>query len=530
MIDIIWITIKKHYILTICMFIMIIMTIIFNLLPPVILGNIVDMITHKEKISLSIAILYFISILLFALSDCLKELIINIFGQNIIYNTRKMMIDKISKLDTAYLIENDPTIINSIIINDVNSLERLFSSGIISIIADSFKLISIIIVIFTKSYMLALLLLLVSPMVFYITILFQKNSLKAQLQSKKAIANCNKQIYEAIENIQTIKLLPIKTYIKNNFAQTINDYYDQQNKVNFYDSIYSPIIITISSIIVAIVMLMVSNNYHISQLFGISVGSCVTLISYITSFFSPIENIGMELQNIQSAIATTKRINEFLNIETTKKQNKELTNNNQIIFEHVSFHYPNSNKMILQDFNLTINNNEKILISGATGKGKSTIIKLILGAYSPQEGRILVNNIDPSHIKDEDKRYIFGYVEQRFSMIAGTIADQISLHDKRITEKQILNALHTVGLDNLNIHEVFDPNNFSFGQLQLLAIARAIVYDPKILLLDEISANLDNNTERKILEAINLASKNKMVISISHRLYTNDHNYKHLTI
>ena len=174
MIDIIWITIKKHYILTICMFIMIIMTIIFNLLPPVILGNIVDMITHKEKISLSIAILYFISILLFALSDCLKELIINIFGQNIIYNTRKMMIDKISKLDTAYLIENDPTIINSIIINDVNSLERLFSSGIISIIADSFKLISIIIVIFTKSYMLALLLLLVSPMVFYITILFQK--------------------------------------------------------------------------------------------------------------------------------------------------------------------------------------------------------------------------------------------------------------------------------------------------------------------------------------------------------------------
>ena len=137
---------------------------------------------------------------------------------------------------------------------------------------------------------------------------------------------------------------------------------------------------------------------------------------------------------------------------------------------------------------------------------------------------------DKCKAQETDKAEWDKYVEQRFSMIAGTIADQISLYDKRITEKQILNALHTVGLDNLNIHEVFDPNNFSFGQLQLLAIARAIVYDPKILLLDEISANLDNNTERKILEAINLASKNKMVISISHRLYTNDHEYKHLTI
>ena len=264
--------------------------------------------------------------------------------------------------------------------------------------------------------------------------------------------------------------------------------------------------------------------------FGMSVGTAVANIAYVSKVFTPLESIGMEIQTIQSAYAGIKRIDEFM-----KEPEKKPQDNNLVLSEllyhkgaliklkKVDFAYSES-QPILNDFDLEVQTGEFVTILGRTGSGKSTIFKLILGLYSANKGEVLVMDHKADEIPDGYKRQIFGYVEQSFRAIPGNLFQQITLDDPKISEKMVKDALAIVGLEETinklpeGLDTAMTKSLLSQGQWQLLAIARAIAADPPILLLDEITANLDAGTEQLVLKALIKASEKRTVISISHRL------------
>lgn len=299
-------------------------------------------------------------------------------------------------------------------------------------------------------------------------------------------------------------------------------------KTNFYDAIYSPVILILNAIVVAVVMLLsATGNHQVLKLFGMSAGTAVAIMNagaFLNfQIFTPEESLGMEIQTIQSAVAGIHRINEFFALDE-KQISSRMKNGEFLLDKSVSDHVVSNEKTsdVIEDFekdalnqntdqnmqnvaelpfvefrnvtfgydehvvlghlNFQVKTGEQVILSGRTGAGKSTIMKLLLGLYEPQSGEILLRRVPVTQIQEEDRRNIYGYVEQTFLMVPGTVRDQITLYDPRISDQQV-----------------------------------KAVTEPELLLLDEITANLDAETELEILQALKRVSQNRTVISISHR-------------
>lgn len=270
------------------------------------------------------------------------------------------------------------------------------------------------------------------------------------------------------------------------------------------------------------------------EFFGMSVGSAVAVISYVGRVFEPIESIGMEIQNIQSALSGLHRISEFMQEPERKFPEKEGRNvcvedGNipAVELQGVSFGYEEGSP-VLKDFSLSVAAGEHVTLRGRTGSGKSTVFRLIMGHYEPWCGNVRIFGIEPELIPDGDRRKLIGYVEQQFRMIPGTVMDQITLRDSGLSCADAVKAAELAGIHEMisTLPEGYDTtcdrSMFSQGQLQLLAIARAVAADPSVLLLDEITANLDSETEKEVMNALQAASRDRTVISISHRLFIGD--------
>ncbi|MDD3227633.1 MAG: ABC transporter ATP-binding protein [Oscillospiraceae bacterium] len=512
------------------------------LLPPLVLEQIVNRLALQQGISLSLALGYFG---LLALSDLLESGqsgMITVFGQKMTHGLRSALCAKVKRLPADYFTKHAPAQIASRFVNDVDVVDSLFTNGIIGMVADGFKVLSILAIIFYKSTGLGILMLFVTPALFVMTRQFQKRMLKAQMANRVAVSKVNNHVPETIHNIRTIHTLFRQKYMEEKYDSYIQESYRALNKSNVYDSIYSPIVIFVSSCVIALMMVLAALGGGMQQLFGITVGTAVAMIAYVGKVFEPLESIGMEIQNIQSAVAGVKRINEFLSEEErtlpqeTSTQALSRTNKETAVeFCNVTFGYDDKT-MVLQNRSFSVGRGEAVTFVGRTGAGKSTIFKLILGLYTPQKGKIWVDGMDAAAIQDAQKRKMFGYVEQNFHSVAGTVAEQISLFDDAVGQEQIEEATKLVGLHE-NILELDQQYNtpvekltFSQGQFQLLSIARAIVAQPKILLLDEITANLDSETEQRVLQGLECACRGRTVLSISHRLSESTHSSRFIQI
>ncbi len=512
------------------------------LLPPLVLEHIVNRLTAHQPIPLYLALIYFGLLALSGLLESGQNVMITVFGQKVTHGLRSEMCAKLQRLPAAYFARHEAGKTTSRFVNDVDVVDSLFTNGIISMFADACKVLSILAVIFYKSLGLGILMLWVTPLLFVMTRLFQKRILKAQLANRAAVGKVNNHVPETIRTIRMIRTLFRQKYMEQKYDDYIEESYHATDKSNLYDSIYSPIVIFISSCVIAVMMICAALGGQVQQFFGVTVGTAVAIIAYVNKVFDPLESIGMEIQNIQSAVAGVKRINEFLNEPEREKTDESVTGKGPIpktkpciCFDHVSFCYDKDNT-VLNDLCFKVESGEVVTLVGRTGAGKSTIFRLLLGLYCPNEGRVLVNGVEASKIPDTRKRKLFGYVEQSFHSVSGTMAEQISLFDPAISQKQVEDAARLVGLHEsiLALPEGYntpvEKAIFSQGQFQLLSIARAVAASPEILLLDEITASLDSDTERRILDALERACEGRTVLSISHRLHVNTRNHRIIEI
>lgn len=506
--------------------------IVTALLPPWILGSIVDTITAGNVVPVALVILYFAFTVLTGLTESIREGLLTVFGQKITHALRSSMMEKYTNLTAGELTKQEPGTIVSRFVGDVDTVENLFTSGIISMFADACKIISILVVIWLKNRGLAIVLLILLPFLYWFTRTVQKNMLKAQIENRRAVGRASGHVPETLHNIRTIHTLGKERYMEERYDEYIAESYRAVDRTNFYDAIYSPVILILNAIVVAVVMLFsASGNAKVLTLFGMSAGTAVAVINYISQIFTPVESLGMEIQTIQSAIAGVHRINEFYALEELPERVRNLETpvvteeeTPFVELQNVTFAYEDDSRKILHHLSFKVYPGEQVTLSGRTGAGKSTVFKLLLGLYQPGEGKVLIQGRDAFQIPENEKRSLYGYVEQTFHRVPGTVKDQITLYDDSFTMEEVREAARIAGLDATieQLEKGYDTictsEIFSQGQWQLLSIARAAVAKPKLLLLDEITANLDARTEEEVLQALKRASEGRTVISISHRV------------
>ena len=386
--------------------------------------------------------------------------------------------------------------------------------------------------IWLKNRGLAIVLLVLLPFLYWFTRTVQKNMLKAQIENRCAVGRASGHVPETLHNIRTIHTLGKERYMEERYDEYIAESYRAVDRTNFYDAIYSPVILILNAIVVAVVMLFsASGNAKVLTLFGMSAGTAVAVINYISQIFTPVESLGMEIQTIQSAVAGVHRINEFYALEELPERVRNLEipvvteeETPFVELQNVTFAYEDDSRKILHHLSFKVYPGEQVTLSGRTGAGKSTVFKLLLELYQPGEGKVLIQGRDAIQIPENEKRSLYGYVEQTFHRVPGTVKDQITLYDDSFTMEEVREAARIAGLDATieQLEKGYDTictsEIFSQGQWQLLSIARAAVAKPKLLLLDEITANLDAQTEEEVLQALKRASEGRTVISISHRV------------
>lgn len=579
--------------------------ILLSLVPPMILARIIDGLTTQRMAGFAWIMAYFGLLALTGLMESAREGLLIIFGQKMTHTLRSGLMEKLVHLKADDLSRQEPGSVVSRFVGDVDTVENLFTSGIVSMFADVCRIVSILVVIWFKNRGLSMILLILLPFLLVFTRYVQKNMLISQLQNRKAVSRASGHVPETLCNIRTIHCLSKESYMERKYDEYLGDSYRAMERTNFYDAVYSPVVLILNAIVVACVMLLsASGSPRVLTLFGMSAGTAVAVMNYISQIFTPVESLGMEIQTIQSAVAGIRRINEFLSIEELPEREEllereelpekeelpaieelsekeelpkreelsgkeellereelpsmedlsgkeelpkreelpeleELSKKEQIPegnrfpekrkengeafveFRNVTFGY--DERKILKQLSFQVKQGERVTLMGRTGAGKSTILKLLLGLYEPQEGEVRIQGIAASNIPDGDKRRIFGYVEQSFHMVPGSVKDQITLFDPVITDQAVKNVASLTGLQDTiealpdGYDTICTPELFSQGQWQLLSIARAAVASPRLLLLDEITANLDAETEKEVLQALKRVSGERTVISISHR-------------
>ena len=579
--------------------------ILLSLVPPMILARIIDGLTTQRMAGFAWIVAYFGLLALTGLMESAREGLLIIFGQKMTHTLRSGLMEKLVHLKADDISRQEPGSVVSRFVGDVDTVENLFTSGIVSMFADVCRIVSILVVIWFKNRGLSMILLILLPFLLVFTRYVQKNMLISQLQNRKAVSRASGHVPETLRNIRTIHCLSRESYMERKYDEYLGDSYRAMERTNFYDAVYSPVVLILNAIVVACVMLLsASGSPRVLTLFGMSAGTAVAVMNYISQIFTPVESLGMEIQTIQSAVAGIHRIDEFFSLEELPEREEllereelpekeelpaieelsekeelpkreELSGKEELLereelpsmedlsgkeelpkreelpeleelskkewipegnrfpeqrkengeafveFRDVTFGY--DERKILKQLSFQVKQGERVTLMGRTGAGKSTILKLLLGLYEPQEGEVRIQGIAASNIPDGDKRRIFGYVEQSFHMVPGSVKDQITLFDPVITDQAVKNVASLTGLQDTiealpdGYDTICTPELFSQGQWQLLSIARAAVASPRLLLLDEITANLDAETEKEVLQALKRVSGERTVISISHR-------------
>lgn len=451
-------------------------------------------------------------------------------SQKIIYDLRSDLFEHIQNLSLHFFDNNPVGRLVTRVTNDMNNIAELFTTVLVTTLKDLFLIFGTIIVMLSINYELALVAFSTIPIVLIISYFFRIKARKIQRKVKKRLARINATLAENINGMSIIQIFNRENFIYQEFKRINESYFQASlNETKLY-AIFKPSMNLIYSISLALII-WYGGGQSINQ--ATELGVLVAFIQYLNQFFRPIFDLAEKFNIFQSAMASSERVfmllDEPIEIKDPVQENKLPDRiEGKITFENVSFSYDTEENYVLKNINFEVNPGETVALVGATGSGKTTITSLINRFYDIQKGKITIDGIDLKDIRKTDLREHIGMVLQDVFLFAGDIKSNIRLNNENITLKEIeevskyVNAHDFItSLENGYNQEVTERGStLSTGQRQLLSFARALAFNPDILILDEATSNIDTHTELLIQNAIEKLIKGRTTIIVAHRLST----------
>lgn len=467
--------------------------------------------------------------LLIGMVDLVREYGATVFGQRMLLNIRKLMLDRLRFLPMAYYNNVPAGDTISRFTGDIEAIDSLFTAGLISAIADLLKIVGFLGIIFTLSVYLGVLAVLSLPVLYLVTDYFRRNMYEKQLEVRRKVSEINTSIHEIYSGMKIIKVYGMEGFFAERFEPILDTHRLAMNSNAVYVSWFPCVTQTIRSVFISAALVVGSTNSGLPIALGLSLGTLAALADLMIRLFTPISAVSGEIQTIQRALAGVQRVENFFNEEVQAHEagthvSESLPEGVDVVVNDVTFSY--DGPKVLNGASLVIPAGTKAAIAGRTGSGKTTLMNLVAGLYSVDRGTVTVGGVDPFELPAEERRRLMGIVPQTVHIFNSSVHNNVTLRDESIGREQVEMALDTVGLldvinalpNGLDTFIGEGSQMLSFGQTQLLSLARAIVTDPPLLLLDELTSGLDALTERKVLAAIRGVSEGRSILTISHRL------------
>ena len=530
---------SKYKVQLIIIFIFAIASTIFSIVGPKILGNatteLFNGIISKlsggagidfDKIA-SILIFLIILYIISALFSYVQGFIMTGISQKYTYNLRKKVSIKINKLPISYFDKKTHGEVLSIITNDIDTMSQSLNQSATQLITSITTIIGILVMMLSINVTMTIVAILILPIASLITMFIVKHSQKYFAKQQEYLGHVNGKIEEMYSGQNVIKVFNAENKVLKEFEKD-NTYLSNVGwKSQFFSGMMHPIMNFIGNL--GYVVIAILGGYF-TILGKITVGNIQSFISYTKNFTNPIAQLAQVSNMIQSMIAASERVFEFLDEKEEKEVKNPLKVDNiegNVTFDHVKFGY-NEDQIIIKDFSANVKKGQKIAIVGPTGAGKTTMIKLLMRFYNVNDGSILVDGKNINDFKRSDLRHIFGMVLQDTWLFSGTIMENLRYGNLDATDDEIIDAAKKAHVhhfiqtlpDAYNMQLNEETNNISQGQKQLLTIARAILANPKVLILDEATSSVDTRTEILIQKAMDELMKNRTSFIIAHRLST----------
>ncbi len=494
-----------------------------------------DYITPKQTDGIWLFALAFFGLFLFRfIFSYVQEILLNTVGQKVMFDIRTQIYTKLQEQEVAFYDKNPVGRIITRITSDVDALNELFTSGVIDVLGDLVIIFAIIAQMFWLNWKLALVSLITVPLLFTATNWFRKHARNGFDKVRTRTAKLNAFLQEHISGAQTVQLFNAEAKAQKNFDDINDDYRNANIETIYYYSIFYPMVDFIGTIGVALVIWFSGYQFIAEMSAGyqiLTVGIVIAFVQYSQQLFQPIRDLSDKFNILQAAIVASHRIFLLLDLpieikspENPKKSGKTV---GKIEFQNVWFAYKKED-WILKDVSFTINPGESVALVGHTGSGKTTVTNLLMRFYDVQKGQILLDGVDIKDWNLRDLRENFAVVLQDVFLFSGAIEDNIRLGNSSISDAKIRWAAHEVHADGFieKIKEGYKSAvkergaGLSVGQKQLISFARALAFEPKILILDEATSSIDTETEQLIQQAVERVMQERTSLVIAHRLST----------
>ena len=455
-----------------------------------------------------------------------QMVLMNLMGQYIMYDLRKQIFGHLQKLDIQFFDRNPVGRLMTRVTTDVDALNDLFTAGFVAIFGDIFVLVGIVGMLFWLNWKLALVLFSITPFIILVSIWFRQGARKTYRQVRARIAAINAFLQEHISGISTVQLFNREEKEAEKF-EVLNARHRKANIDSiYYYAIFYPVIELIETVGIALIVWYGGGQVIQGTL---SLGALVAFFQYAQRFYEPISDLSEKYNILQAAMAASERIFKLIDtpVRVEDKGTREVRELHAIEFRDVWFAY-NDEEWVLKNVSFRVDRGQRIAVVGHTGAGKTTVTSLLLRFYEPQKGQILINGVDIREYKLDALRRLFAIVQQDFFLFSGSVAQNISLGDPTVTEEQVRSAAVRVQADRfisrLPEHYASEVRErgagFSVGEKQLLSFARALAFNPPVLILDEATSSIDTETEHLIQQAIETLLAGRTSIVIAHRLST----------
>lgn len=503
---------------------------ILQIISPLIIANIINNLIKKnmsvDEFTKIILFLLLYLIINFLAGFFLNKTLISfsIAANNVAYNIQKDVYKKVNSFPISYFDSLPAGKISSRITNDTNKVKNMFKLLFSDLLTSQIQIIGLIIIIFVTNYRAGLMLLILAPLVYIIFKSYTTYTRKYTGEIRKNTSEINAQINEYIQNMEIIQVYNKEDYIKEKFDQTNSKIFELSSKLAKIRSYSGFRAMDIVSYLASIIVLIYFGLGQVTDWYKVSIGSLYVIFDYTSRLFNEIRLSIMRFGEVEESMASADHIFELLKLESQENLTKNIDSiDNEIIFDNVRFSYIDGEEVI-KGISFKVDRGESVAFVGQTGSGKSTLINLLLNFYQVDSGKITIGGVDIASVNRESLRKDMAVVLQDSFLFKSDIARNITL-DQDFTDREIKEALRAVGGENLvkkGIHTLVmeGGSNLSQGEKQLISFARAYIRNPKILILDEATSNIDTETEKIIQDGINKLKENRTTFIIAHRLST----------